>query len=36
MAIEDLEKIWFYTFQTWPFEQANRYHGLIFKEIEFF
>jgi len=35
IAIGDLEEIWFYTFQTWPFEQANRYHNLIYKEIEF-
>ena len=34
-AIGDLEEIWFYTFQTCSFEQANRYHGLIYKEIEF-
>ena len=34
-AIVDLEEIWFYTFQTWSLEQADRYHGLIYKEIEF-
>jgi toxin ParE1/3/4 len=34
-AIEDLEEIWLYTFQTWSLEQADRYHGLIYKEIEF-
>ncbi len=34
-AIEDLEEIWFYTFQTWSLEQADRYHNLIYKEIGF-
>ena len=34
-AIQDLEDIWFYTFQNWSVEQADRYHTLIFKEIEF-
>ena len=34
-AIEDLEEIWLYTFQTWSLEQADRYHDLIYKEIEF-
>ena len=34
-AIEDLEEIWLYTFQTWSLEQADRYHSLIYKEIEF-
>jgi len=34
-AITDLEGIWLYTFQTWSLEQADRYHGLIYKEIEF-
>ncbi len=34
-SIEDLEKIWLYTFQTWSLEQADRYHELIYKEIEF-
>ncbi len=34
-AIEDLEEIWLYTFQTWSLEQADRYHNLIYKEIEF-
>lgn len=34
-AIEDLEEIWFYTFQTWSAEQADRYHGLIYEEIKF-
>ena len=34
-AIEDLEEIWFYTLQTWSLEQADRYHGLIYTEIDF-
>jgi len=34
-AISDLEEIWFYTFTTWSQEQADRYHSLIIKEIEF-
>ena len=34
-AVQDLEEIWFYTFQKWSLEQADRYHNLIFKEIEF-
>jgi toxin ParE1/3/4 len=34
-AIEDLEEIWLNTYQTWSLEQADRYHSLIYKEIEF-
>ena len=34
-AIQDLEEIWLYTFTTWSLEQADRYHSLITKEIEF-
>ncbi len=34
-AIGDLEEIWFYTLQTWSLEQADRYHGLIYMEIDF-
>ena len=34
-AIQDLEEIWFYTFTNWSHEQADRYHLLITKEIEF-
>ena len=34
-AIKDLEEIWLYTFTTWSQEQADRYHSLITKEIEF-
>jgi toxin ParE1/3/4 len=28
-AIEDLEKIWIYTFKKWSKEQAGRYHKLL-------
>jgi toxin ParE1/3/4 len=34
-AIIDLEEIWLYTFMNWSQEQADRYHSLITKEIEF-
>ena len=34
-AIQDLEDIWFYTFKNWSVEQADRYHNLIYKEIDF-
>ena len=34
-AIQDLEEIWLYTLTTWSLEQADRYHLLITKEIEF-
>lgn len=34
-ALLDLEEIWLYTFQNWSIEQADRYHDLIIKEIEF-
>ncbi len=34
-AIQDLEEIWFYTFKNWSVEQADRYHSLIIKEIDF-
>tara|TARA_B110000305_G_C19178596_1_gene510845 strand:- start:149 stop:454 length:306 start_codon:yes stop_codon:yes gene_type:complete len=34
-AIEDLEKIWDYTFEKWSIEQADRYYELIISEIEF-
>ena len=34
-SIEDLEEIWLYTFQTWSIEQADRYHSLIYNEIDF-
>ena len=34
-AIEDLEKIWDYTFEKWSIEQADRCYELIISEIEF-
>lgn len=34
-AISDLEKIWLYSYYKWSKEQADRYHYLIIKEIEF-
>jgi toxin ParE1/3/4 len=34
-ALEDLEQIWYYTFETWSIEQADRYFNLIMNEIEF-
>lgn len=34
-AVIDLEEIWFYTVEKWSIEQADRYHPLIFDEIDF-
>ncbi|MFC3809374.1 type II toxin-antitoxin system RelE/ParE family toxin [Lacihabitans lacunae] len=34
-AINDLEKIWLYTYKKWSKVQADRYHNLIIDEIEF-
>jgi toxin ParE1/3/4 len=34
-ALEDLEKIWVYTFHKWSADQADRYYSLIINEIEF-
>ncbi len=34
-AIRDLNNIWFYTFNKWSKEQADRYYDLIVDEIEF-
>lgn len=34
-AIDDLEEIWLYTLEKWSLDQADRYHELIFKEINF-
>ena len=34
-AVEDLEKIWNYTFDKWSPDQADRYYELIIDEIEF-
>lgn len=34
-ALNDLEKIWLYTYKKWSKELADRYHNLIIDEIEF-
>lgn len=34
-AIDDLEKIWLYTLETWSDEQADRYYNLLIDEIEY-
>ncbi|WP_369681649.1 type II toxin-antitoxin system RelE/ParE family toxin [Ferruginibacter sp. HRS2-29] len=34
-ALYDLEEIWLYTFQNCSQTQADRYHSLIVKEVEF-
>jgi toxin ParE1/3/4 len=34
-AINDLEKIWLYTIETWSIEQADRYFNLLIDEIEY-
>lgn len=34
-ALDDLEEIWLYTLQNWSLEQADRYHSLVIREIEF-
>lgn len=34
-AIQDLEDIWLYTFETWSQQQADRYYNLIINEIEY-
>ena len=34
-ALNDLEKIWFYTMETWSIEQADRYYNLLTGEIEY-
>ena len=34
-AIKDLDNIWFYKFNKWSREQADRYHNLIIQEIEY-
>ncbi|PLX05782.1 MAG: type II toxin-antitoxin system RelE/ParE family toxin [Marinilabiliales bacterium] len=35
LASQDLENIWFYTFENWSAEQADRYLNLILDEIEY-
>ncbi len=34
-AVEDIEKIWIYTYENWSVVQADRYYNLILDEIEF-
>lgn len=34
-ALEDIDKIWVYTFENWSPNQANNYYRLIYQEIEF-
>ena len=34
-ALKDLEKIWLYTKENWPAEQADRYFNLIIDEINY-
>lgn len=34
-AQNDLEKIWYYTLETWSRDQANHYLNLIFDQIDF-
>jgi toxin ParE1/3/4 len=34
-ALNDLEKIWLYTIETWSLEQADRYYNLLMGEIEY-
>ena len=34
-ALNDLERIWLYTFENWSIEQADRYFNLIMDEIEY-
>ena len=34
-ALEDIDRIWLYTFENWSLEQADRYYRLIYQEIHF-
>lgn len=34
-ASDDLDEIWFYTFENWSVEQADRYLDLLIDEIEY-
>ena len=34
-ALNDLEILWLYTFETWSLEQADRYLNLLMDEIEY-
>jgi toxin ParE1/3/4 len=32
-AIEDINSIWLYTLENWPFEQADKYYRFIYQII---
>ena len=34
-ALNDLEKIWLYTFEVWSKDQADHYFNLLMDEIEY-
>ncbi len=34
-ALNDLELVWLYTYETWSLEQADRYLNLLMDEIEY-
>lgn len=34
-AIQDLEDIWLYTFETWSQQQADRYYSLLINEMKY-
>lgn len=34
-ALDDIDKLWFYTFRNWSINQADKYQDLIFDEIEY-
>jgi toxin ParE1/3/4 len=35
IALQDIDKIWLYTFENWSVNQANHYYRLIYQEINF-
>jgi toxin ParE1/3/4 len=34
-ALNDIEEIWYYTYQNWSIDQADRYYDLLLNEIEY-
>jgi toxin ParE1/3/4 len=34
-ALNDLEQIWYYTYQSWSLQQADKYLNLIMDEMEY-
>jgi toxin ParE1/3/4 len=34
-AVEDLNRIWLYTYDNWSMELADRYYNLVVDEIDF-